>query len=657
MSAKALLSVCRQRDITLSVQAGSLRYRAPKGAITPELRAQLAACKVELVRLLDHPPQCQTGQAGQNPAQGAVDVPGTQDSVQEGTPSSNFILVRDAANLGMVRMAIDNTAQVALDLETTGLDPREDRIRLMTVGTDTIDGGRFTYIVDCFAVDPSSLFDLMAEKILIVHNAAFDLGFLVRLGFVPGRVQDTMLMAQLLAAGTSERCTLADCCTRYLSLTLAKDLQRSDWSNELTEEQLAYAVADVEVLVPLFKSLTRRIRAAGLERVAEIESRCLPALVWMAQQGVAFDVTAWEEQARNAADEARDLRRELDNIAPERPDRIFQEGAWNWDSPAQVKEALSRAGCLVENTSDEALADVNHPLAELVRRYRGAKKHSTTYGREWIKHVASDGRVYSNWRQLGAKTGRMSSGSPNLQNLPRDPRCRRCFVAPPGRILVKADYSQVELRIAAKVANETRMIDAYRRGEDLHTLTARRMTGKNDVTKEERQVAKPVNFGLIYGLGAPSLRRKAKSEYGLDLPEADARRYHRAFFATYPGIGRWHARIRETQAKETRTLIGRHVLVESGLFFGAKANYTIQGTGGDAIKLALALLWERREQCRGAFPVLVVHDEIVIEADASQADMAASWLQQAMLDALTPLLDPVPVEVEVGVGKTWGGNG
>jgi DNA polymerase-1 len=270
--------------------------------------------------------------------------------------------------------------------------------------------------------------------------------------------------------------------------------------------------------------------------------------------------------------------------------------------------------------------------------------------------VASDGRVYAHWFQLGAKTGRMASGQPNMQNMPRDPAYRQCFCPGPGRVLVKADYSQIELRIAAKVANETRMIEAYRRGDDLHILTAQRMTGKTEVTKQERQLAKPVNFGLIYGLGAASLCRKAKTDYDLDLSEDDARRYRRAFFAAYPAIQSWHNQIKRRRATETRTLSGRRVLVAADGFFGAKANYIVQGTGADGVKLALALLWERRDQAPGALPVLAVHDEIVVEARADEAEAAAAWLRQAMQDAMVPLLAPVPVEVEVGIAPTWGGG-
>jgi DNA polymerase-1 len=200
------------------------------------------------------------------------------------------------------------------------------------------------------------------------------------------------------------------------------------------------------------------------------------------------------------------------------------------------------------------------------------------------------------------------------------------------------------------------MLGAYARGEDLHTLTARQLTGKADVTKADRQLAKAVNFGLLFGLGAKGLRGYARGNYGLDLSEAEAARYRRAFFAAYPGLGRWHRREGQSRKTECRTLAGRRRLLDAQTPYTHRLNSPVQGTEADGAKLAMALLWERRDQCPGAFPVLFCHDEIVVEADAAQADAAAAWLKQAMLEGMAPLVEPVPVEVEVRIARTWGGD-
>jgi DNA polymerase-1 len=298
---------------------------------------------------------------------------------------------------------------------------------------------------------------------------------------------------------------------------------------------------------------------------------------------------------------------------------------------------------------------VVHPIASLLREYRSATKRVSSYA-EWTRHVANDGRIYAEWNQLGSVAGRTSCASPNLQQTPRDPRYRACFMAPRGRVLIKADYSQLQLRIAAQIADEARMLAAYAQGEDLHTLTARQITGKAEVTKADRQLAKAVNFGLLFGLGAKGLRGYAKSNYGLELSEAQAKQYRSAFFTTYPGLERWHRREGNSRARECRTLAGRRRQLNDQTPYTHRLNSPVQGTEADGAKLALALLWERRRECPHAFPVIFAHDEIVVEADANQANDAGAWLKQAMIDGMQPLLARVPVEVDVKTGRTWGGE-
>jgi DNA polymerase I len=280
------------------------------------------------------------------------------------------------------------------------------------------------------------------------------------------------------------------------------------------------------------------------------------------------------------------------------------------------------------------------------------------------------------WNQLGAESGRMSCSNPNLQQVPRGSDYRRCFVAGPGNVLVKADYSQVELRIAAKVANEQVMIEAYRAGGDLHRLTAARVLGKpeKEVTKDDRQIAKSLNFGLLYGMGWRGLRGYALANYDVALSDQEARNYRDSFFRAYPGLAGWHRRVRREVERlfqadpagthEARTLAGRRRILPVGKRRGEGRPYPnvtealnspVQGTGADGLKAAIARLWETRAECPGAVPVIFCHDEIVLEVPAANAEGAAEWLRRCMVEAVTPLIDPVPVEVEVTVGRTWGG--
>jgi DNA polymerase I len=490
------------------------------------------------------------------------------------------------------------------------------------------------------------------------HNLLFDLQFLAALGFEPERVTDTLLLSQLLDGPRKGRGYhgLASCVLRELGLQLPKELQRSDWSKALSAEQLDYAARDAYVLLPLADALRNKITAAGMDVASAIELGALPAVVWMGRSGVPFDVGAWDALASASSVSATELSDRLDKLAPPQPGSLLGSADWNWASPDQVLEVFRLLGSPLETTDDDALASCGHALAAVLREHRTASKLFSTYGPRWYAEALHDGRLSTDWKQIGCITGRMASASPNLQNLPADPRYRRCFRAPEGRVLLKADYSQIELRIAAKVTGDKAMLDAYATGQDLHTLTARRMTGKAEVSKHERSMAKPVNFGLIYGLSAGSLMRKAKAEYGLDLSEQDAVRYRQAFFDTYAGVRRWHSRLKADTTDHVRTLAGRRVLLGDNPWYGKRANYIVQGTGGDGIKRALALLWERRSHCPGAFPVLAVHDELVVECAADQAEAAKAWLENAMLDGMAPLIDPVPVEVEVKVGRTWGGD-
>src|SRR5262249_50919120 len=299
--------------------------------------------------------------------------------------------------------------------------------------------------------------------------------------------------------------------------------------------------------------------------------------------------------ATEAEAERARLREELDAAAPTPAGKLFPDVGW--DSPQQVQAIFRQAGGELADTDDDTLAGVDHALARLLRDYRRAARPAATYGRAWLKHVSADGRVYPGWRQVGAgASGRMSCAAPNVQNLPRDPRYRRCFVAPPRPLLVKAGYSQIELRIAPKGADEARMLEAYRRGEALHTLPARSILGKQDVTKADRQLAKAVNFGLLYGMGAPAFRAYARSNYGVELSERQAEQYREAFFRAYPGLRRWHNAVPKSPT-DTRTLAGRRRLKVGR--FTEKLNTPVQGTGADGLKLALALRWERRGQAPG----------------------------------------------------------
>jgi DNA polymerase-1 len=545
---------------------------------------------------------------------------------------------------------------VGLDVETTGLDFRKERVRLLSIAYRASDGRIRVFVIDLFKVDPSPLWRPLAKAVVVAHNAQFDLQFLARLGFVPARVRCTMLMSQVLYASKPLkgrpllRHGLADCADRELGATVDKIKQTSDWAAaRLTPEQLQYAAKDASVLLSLYAALRRKLEAADLLDVMNLENRALPALVWLASAGVGFDWKKWLALAKKAAAESRRLEAKLNRLSP------GPNGLRNWNSHVQVRAALAEDGHKVTSTTADVLVALDCRLARTLLEYRRESKLATTYGVKWVDDYDTDGRIYPNWYQLGANSGRMSCARPNLQNLPHSTAYRVCFVAPPGRVLVDADLNQVELRLAARIACDKTMMRAFHDGVDVHTLTAQRLVGRDDVTKDERTLAKSLNFGCLYGMGALAFRQYARSNYGVELSEREAERYRGGFFAAYPGLRRWHRRVGRTWDRliATRTLCGRRCLNVGR--FTEKLATPVSGSGADILKSAMALLWQRRGQVPGAIPVLVVHDEIVIEVDARQADAAAKWLRQAMMDAATPVLSPVPAAVEVRVSRAWGG--
>jgi DNA polymerase I len=311
------------------------------------------------------------------------------------------------------------------------------------------------------------------------------------------------------------------------------------------------------------------------------------------------------------------------------------------------------------NTKEETLSRCDHPLAKVLLEYRKISKLFGTYGPSLLEWV-ENGRIYASWRQRGAGTGRMACSNPNLQNLPSE--VRRYVRALDGRVLVIVDYSQIELRIAAKMSSDEMMLEAYRKGEDLHSITARNITGRDDISKEDRKLAKAVNFGLLYGQGAEGLKNYARNSYKVEMSLVEAQQYRRRFFETYLGIKAWHERERrewQSGNTQTRTLTGRR---RTGVLrFTERLNSPVQGTGADGLKIALALLWERRHEIPGAVPILAVHDEIVVECNEEDAQKAAAWLEEAMVEGMEEVLNVpktegphMPIEVEVKIGKTWG---
>lgn len=557
---------------------------------------------------------------------------------------------------------IGQAGLLALDLETTGLNPRQDRIRLLSLGD-----GVTSLVLDLFA-HPDTLASILDAlrgkgKVLVAHNAAFDLGFLWAAGLTdPPETVCTYLLAQLVTAGQGghgfPELGLGACCARWLNRPVDKELQKSDWSGSLTAEQIEYARQDVVVLPPLLLALNREIEAGGLQKTADVELRALRAFVWMTMTGVPFDRAAWVALAEEAEAQAAMHVVSLDALAPVRgtPDLFGQTPPWNWSSPQQVKEVLALIGLEVESTDDEALATLPGELPSLLREHRTQAQLVKMYGANWLDEAEIvDGRLYPGWKQIGSAAGRTSGKAPNCQQIPRATGYKACFTAGPGRVLVKADYHALQMRIAAKLAGDEALIRVFREGGDPHTATARALLGKQNVTKDDRQIAKSANFSLLFGSSAKGLQAYAKMTFGVDFTLEEAERHRAKFFETYPGLAQWHADTKRGRVKETRSTSGRRRTLPDNAPMTWMLNSPVQADEADGLKLALAYLWEGRHLCPEAVPVLAVHDEIIIECPEEKATQAMGWLVSAMEQGMSRWLDPVPAKVEASIQKTWGG--
>jgi len=451
---------------------------------------------------------------------------------------------------------------------------------------------------------------------------------------------------------------------RELEIELDKEHQKADWSDELTPEMVEYAAKDAQVLLPLAQLFESKVVDVGVERVVEIEHRALPAMVWMANAGIPFDAVGWEEHLKKIGEEIGGLKEELNVLVCERP----RGEEWNWDSPQQTKEALSLVGLNLPNTGRKTLSRCNHPVADTLLKYRKASKMVSAFGPKLLRCMHSDGRIYASWRQIGAATGRMSCSKPNLQQIPNE-TLRRYIRALEGRVVVAADYSQAELRILAKASGDPALVKAFVAGRDSYKATAAGMFGapEGEVTPEQRSKAKGVNLSIIYGTTPQGLAE------GLDINVQEARDLMNRYFKAHPIV---KAYLDETvnDAMSTgaaRTLTGRiRWFGDPKALRGAKRkaakrramNFPMQGTCADGLKLALALLHERRYECPGAVPILALHDEIMVECDESDVEKVKAWLEKAMIDGMDEVVNApeikgphVPIEVDVKSGRTWEG--
>jgi DNA polymerase-1 len=671
-----------------------------------------------------------------------------------------YVATPDAVERALAPWQAQPPPALGLDIETTGLDPRQGEILLCQLADlERVVVARVT------PATRGALRDFLAayRGELVVQNAKFECQWLlVHWGLRLSRVWDTRLADQVLHCGrdeTEESSGLADLAFRYLGLRLPKQLQTSfagvdPTSWEPTAAQREYAARDAWVVLRLRRTLERRLVEAGLGETARLENALVPVLAEMELRGMAVDVAAWREalaeleatarrveerlvqeltpplvraRARQyaAAHAERErwarerlaLKEQLEREAPAFPSRrerrawinaelkrrmpasaappvpALAEGPINLGSPPQLLMALRELGIQLSDTRVGTLREyarqhtselVPAYLIEEILEWRALHKLLHAFGENLLEKVR-DGRIYPTFNQL-VRTGRLSSRNPNLQQIPAGNRggpaadfarrIRTAFVAPEGRRLIVADYAAIEHRIACDLYNEQAAIQEYQRGmdADVHRLTASLIyrVPIDEVTTAERQAAKTINYGILYGLSPAGLALRL----GCSLEEARdlITRWEQANPALAMGLRR--AAEMALRTGESRTPLGRRRLYQVpprprvrpeempaawqvyrrqlARIRRQAMNQPIQGCSADITKLALVRIAQRLRLARlDAFLVNAVHDEIVVEAAAPDARAAATIVQEEMLRAAGVFLKRVPAQVDVHVGDTW----
>ncbi len=493
---------------------------------------------------------------------------------------------------------------------------------------------------------------------------------LVRAGIPLGGVAyDSMIASFVLDPGNRSH-ALGDLARERLSVELPTTAQLVGKDRQFADippaEAARVSAAQAEMVLRLEEAFRSEIEEHHLARLLdEIEIPLIPVLVDMEATGILVDRAFLGEMSRGFNKELRGLEMDIYRAAG---------GEFNLGSTPQLRTVLferlklpvlkrTKTGPSTDVEVLEQLATMGHEVPRLMMEYRELSKLQSTYVDALPGYIRSDtGRVHTTFNQTGAATGRLSSSDPNLQNIPvrtkRGGEIRRAFIAPPGRLLLTADYSQVELRLLAHLSGDAAFVAAFQRGGDIHRQTAAVIFGvpEANVTGEMRARAKTINFATIYGQGALALSR----QLGITLEEAKA--FIKHYFERFAGVRAWLDRTVDEARQRgfVETLFGRRRYISelrdrnfSIRAFGERTatNSPLQGSAADLIKIAMIRIHAAlRRAGLDAKMLLQVHDELVLEVAAGQRDDAGGLVKREM-EGVAELR--VPLVVTVGAGKNW----
>lgn len=636
-----------------------------------------------------------------------------------------YTLVKDQDTLKRLANEISTLGVndiVALDLETEGFDPYSGRVRIISLNVrekvyvvDLFLTGTPTALVSALQT---------YRGVTVGQNLKFDQKWLwhhYRIKF--HKPFDTYRASNLVYNGKRDHKNrplghnLYDLYWRELEETpIAPDLGAADWGGTLTKEHYDYAAEDVLLLPILRRRFLPKLMNLGLTKVAQIEFNVIYAEARMELTGFPINKEAWLRLAEENLRMERELRIQLmrvlpnpipqmalydpevleaplrsvdlDNFEEEESDnyiewltrqkpkaKINSRGGqlFNVDSQKQILKSLQEMGLktLDEKGVMRPIQDTNEmtlclfsskvPAVKLLLAQRDMATRIKMFGAGFLKNVnPKTGRIHGSFFPFTG-TGRYAMRSPNLQQIPRLTSYRKCFAAPQGRCFAISDFSQVELRIMAQLSKDPVLIDAYKRGLDIHSVTASIVSGipleKIDKDGPERQAAKPINFGYIYGLGAATFVLYSRAQYGVEITLDKAKEFRNKYFDTYKGVAKYQAHMleREKPSGVIRTLSGRIRYLPPEAH-NEWLNSADQGTGADVLKIAMARIVDDLDRTRlPAELAHVVHDETILEYD-NQPEVAKEvkpLVVSAMNESLAQFITCVPAVTDSKSGLTW----
>ncbi|WP_180075862.1 DNA polymerase I [Acinetobacter sp. YH12106] len=568
----------------------------------------------------------------------------------------------------------------AFDTETTSLDYRIAQIVGFSVAFDANDA----YYVPLAHDYEGAPEQLNREVILaqikpileddsvqkIGHHLKYDAHVLENHGIhLAGWYFDTMLASYVLNS-VATRHGMDDVARLYLShLTTTYEQVAGKGAKQKTFNQIPletaahYAAEDAHVTYRLYEVLDEKLKVHPelSQLLHRIEMPVARVLTKMEENGIQLDVHFLDQLSEEFAQTIQNLENQIIELAGQ---------SFNVSSPKQVGEILfdklglkggKKTSTGQYSTSESILEKLDHPIAALILEYRGLSKLKSTYTDGLCKQANNDsGRVHTSYHQALTATGRLSSTDPNLQNIPIREKIgrqiRKAFVAPKGRVLLAADYSQIELRLMAHFSQDEALVHAFNHGQDVHRRTAAEVLGIafEEVTNDQRRQAKAVNFGLLYGMSEFGLTRQ------LGFTRQESQEYIKQYFHRYPGIYEYMQRTRQVALDQgfVETVSGRRLYtpdIDARNMMVRKAaeraaiNAPLQGSAADIIKMAMIEVDKMLPKDQAKM-LLQVHDELVFEVDEAIADELAPKLAEVMQSVLQI---SVPLVVEVGKGKNW----